>query len=146
MFHYVYDENDIPAKVNGNYISKEDLAEELAFLREEKFYFPTWAEVRDYVDGKLLLPDKSIVLTFDDGAYSFLDNGIPVLEQYRTPATSFMITSNKGRKKVRKYQSRYVTYESHSHDMHKSGGKVGHGHHARGGAGGSQKIHPDRRQ
>ena len=127
MFHYVYDENDIPAKVNGNYISKEDLAEELAFLKEEKFYFPTWNEVRDYVDGKLLLPDKSIVLTFDDGAYSFLDNGIPVLEQYRTPATSFMITSKKGRKKVRKYQSRYVTYQSHSHDMHKSGGKVGHG-------------------
>jgi hypothetical protein len=77
MFHYVYDENDIPAKVNGNYISKEDLAEELAFLKLEHFYFPTWKEVRDYVDGKLLLPDKSIVLTFDDGAYSFLDNGIP---------------------------------------------------------------------
>jgi len=127
MFHYVYDENDIPAKVNGNYISKEDLAEELAFLKMEHFYFPTWKEVRDYVDGKLLLPDKSIVLTFDDGAYSFLDNGIPVLEQYRTPATSFMITSKKGRKKVRKYQSRYVTYQSHSHDMHKSGGKIGHG-------------------
>ena len=117
MFHYVYDENDIPAKVNGNYISKEDLAEELAFLKMEHFYFPTWKEVRDYVD----------VLTFDYGAYSFLDNGIPVLEQYRTPATSFMITSKKGRKKVRKYQSRYVTYQSHSHDMHKSGGKIGHG-------------------
>ena len=127
MYHYVYDENDIPAKVNGNYISKEDLAEELAFLKEEGFYFPTWREVRDYVDGKLLLPDKSIVLTFDDGAYSFLDNGIPVLEQYKTPATSFVITSKKGKKKVKKYQSRYVIYESHSHDMHKGGGKIGHG-------------------
>lgn len=127
MYHYVYDESNVPKGVNGNYISKGDLAEELAFLKAEDFYFPTWQEVRDYVDGKLLLPEKSIVLTFDDGAYSFLDNGIPVLEKYRTPATSFVITSKKGKKKVRKYQSKYVTYESHSDDMHRGGGKIGHG-------------------
>ncbi|MDO4870427.1 MAG: DUF5011 domain-containing protein [Bacillota bacterium] len=129
MYHYVYDENDIPSDVNANYISKEDLSEELDWLIQEGYYFPTWQEVRDYVDGKLLLPEKSIVITFDDGAYSFLDNGIPVLEKYKVPATSFVITSHDGKKKLatEKYQSEYVQYESHSHDMHRGGGNIGHG-------------------
>ena len=127
MYHYVYDENDVPSGVNGNYISTADLAEELEFLKEQDFYYPSWQEVRDYVDGKLLLPEKSVVLTFDDGAYSFLDNGIPVLEKYQVPATSFVITSNKGEKKMAKYQSEYVNFQSHSHNMHRPGGKIGHG-------------------
>lgn len=127
MYHYVYDENNIPDDVNGNYISQKDLAEELAWLKDQDYYFPTWKEVRDYVDGKLLLPEKSIVLTFDDGAVSFLKNGIPLLEEYKTPATSFVITSKNGREKVEKYRSKYVTYESHSDNLHRGGGNIGHG-------------------
>lgn len=127
MYHYVYDENNIPDDVNGNYISQKDLAEELTWLKDQDYYFPTWKEVRDYVDGKLLLPEKSIVLTFDDGAVSFLKNGIPLLEEYKTPATSFVITSKNGREKVGKYRSKYVTYESHSDNLHRGGGNIGHG-------------------
>ena len=126
MYHYVYDENDIPAKVNGNYISKEDLAEELSFLKEEGFYFPTWREVRDYVDGKLMLPEKSIVLTFDDGEKKTLEKLVPVLDACRVPATSFLITSKKGETKVKEYTSEYLLYESHTHDMHRAGGVPGH--------------------
>ncbi len=130
MFHYVYDENDPPEDLHkryGNYISAQALEEELNWLVSENYYFPTWDEVRAYIDGELLLPDKSVVLTFDDGAMSFLDVGIPVLEKCKTPATSFLITKNKGAEKVQKYASKYVDYESHSHDMHRSGGNVGHG-------------------
>lgn len=130
MYHYVYDENDPPDDLNqrfGNYISTQDLEEELEWLNEEDYYYPTWQEVRDYIDGKLLLPEKSIVLCFDDGAMSFLENGIPVLEKYKVPATCFMITSSNGEEKIAEYQSEYVIYESHSHNMHRPGGNIGHG-------------------
>ena len=130
MYHYVYDRNDPPDDLNhrfGNYIEAHDLEEELNWLKSEDYYFPTWQEVRDYVDGKLLLPDKSIVLCFDDGAKSFLKVGIPVLEKCQVPATCFMITSGDGAKKVKKYQSQYVTYQSHSDNMHRPGGNIGHG-------------------
>ena len=130
MYHYVYDEEDPPEDLYqryGNYISAQDLEEELTWLNEEGYYYPTWEEVRDFIDGKLILPEKSIVLCFDDGAKSFLENGIPVLEKCKVPATCFMITSSNGREKVRKYRSRYVTYESHSNDMHRAGGYIGHG-------------------
>ncbi len=130
MYHYVYDENDPPEDLYhrfGNYISMQALEEELNWLNEEGYYYPTWEEVRAYVDGKLLLPDKSIVLCFDDGSKTFLEYGIPVLEKCKVPATCFMITTNNGEQKISKYKSDYVTYESHSHDMHRGGGNIGHG-------------------
>ena len=130
MYHYVYDEEDPPEDLYrryGNYISVQALEEELGWLREEDYYFPTWKELRDYVDGELILPEKSIVLCFDDGAKSFLENGIPVLERYEVPATCFLITSSDGEEKTAEYKSDYVAYESHSHDMHRAGGYIGHG-------------------
>lgn len=130
MFHYVYDENDPPEdlyKRYGNYISAQALEKELLWLKSENYYFPTWDEVRDYIDGKLILPDKSIVITFDDGTKNFMELGIPVLEKCKVPATSFVITKNKGEEKVKKYASKYVTFESHSHNMHRPGGNIGHG-------------------
>ena len=130
MYHYVYDENNPPDDVNdryNNYIEVKDLSEELQYLIDNKYYFPTWQEVRDYVDGKMILPDNSIVLCFDDGAKSFLDVGIPILEKYKVPATCFMITKGGGAKKVKDYPSEYVTYQTHSHEMHQGGGSIGHG-------------------
>ena len=130
MFHYVYDEDDPPEdlyKRYGNYISAQALEKELLWLKSENYYFPTWDEVRDYIDGKLILPDKSIVITFDDGTKNFMELGIPVLEKCKVPATSFVITKNKGEEKVKKYASKYVTFESHSHNMHRPGGNIGHG-------------------
>ena len=38
-----------------------------------------------------------------------------------------MITSKNGREKVGKYRSKYVTYESHSDNLHRGGGNIGHG-------------------
>lgn len=130
MYHYVYDENDLPDDLYnrfGNYISQQDLEEELNWLNEEGYYYPTWKEVREYVDGKRLLPSKSIVLCFDDGAKSFLEYGIPVLEKCKVPATCFMITSSDGENKIAEYESEYVTYQSHSDNMHRGGGHIGHG-------------------
>ena len=130
MYHYVYDENDPPEDLHkryGNYVSAQALEEELNWLNSEGYYYPTWDEVRAYVDGELLLPEKSVVITFDDGEMSFLLNGIPVLEKCHVPATSFLITKNKGAEKAARFASEYVTYQSHSHNMHRTGGSIGHG-------------------
>ena len=129
MFHYVYDENDPPDDLHrryGNYISAQALIEEMEWLKSEDYYFPTWKEVRAYVDGKLILPDKSVVLTFDDGERYTLEHLLPVLEACRVPVTSFLITSKDGEDKVREYTSEFLFYGSHTHDMHRAGGVPGH--------------------
>ena len=127
MYHYVYDKDNPPSKLNNNYIEVDALEEELKYLVENDYFFPTWEEVRKYIDGELLLPEKSIVLTFDDGSRNFLELGAPLFDKYKIPVTSFLITSKKGEDKVSKYESDYVTFQSHSHNMHRAGGYIGHG-------------------
>ena len=77
----------------------------------------------------LSLPDKSVILTFDDGEYGFLNLGIPLLEQYGVPATSFIECSRGDIEEVlRDYASPYVCFESHSYDLHHAGyTPIGHG-------------------
>lgn len=127
MYHFVYDKDDPPKDLNNNFIEVHALEEELQYLVENEYYFPTWEEVRQYVNGDLLLPEKSVVLTFDDGAYSFLDIGVPLFEKYQIPVTSFLIANIDGKEKVEKYASEYMTFQSHSYNMHRGGGNIGHG-------------------
>lgn len=127
MYHYVYDKSNPPEDLNNNYIDVQTLEEELQYLTENNYYFPTWEEVRQYVSGELLLPEKSVVLTFDDGSVSFLDLGVPLFNKYKVPVTSFLIGSYDGESKVAKYASEYLTFQSHSYNMHRAGGNVGHG-------------------
>lgn len=128
MYHYVYDKDNPPKEeLNSNFIEVDDLEEELKYLTENHYYYPTWEEVQKYVNGDLLLPEKSVVLTFDDGAYSFLNLGVPLFEKYKIPVTSFLIGNIDGEKKVKKYASEYLTFQSHSYNMHRGGGNIGHG-------------------
>lgn len=130
MYHYVYDENNPPEDLEArysNYITTTELEKEFNWYKEEGYYFPTWQEVREYVDGKLLLPEKSVVLTFDDGNKNFLKYGIPIAEKCQVPITSFVITSYDGKEKIKEYSNEYVNWQSHSHNMHRGGGNIGHG-------------------
>ena len=127
MYHYVYTADDKPASVNGNYILDTDLKAQLDYLQKNDYYFPSFTELRAYIDGKISLPEKSVILTFDDGAQYFLSYGLPILNEYKIPATSFLIGVQGGPEKVTEYASSYVAFESHSYDMHRPGGNVGHG-------------------
>lgn len=128
MYHYVYDKDNPPKEeLNSNFIEVHALEEELKYLTENNYYYPTWEEVQKYAEGDLLLPEKSVVLTFDDGAYSFLNLGVPLFEKYKIPVTSFLIGNIDGEKKVKKYASEYMTFQSHSYNMHRGGGNIGHG-------------------
>ena len=128
MYHYVYTEDDQPDTLNANYLLDTKLGEQLAYLVENDFYFPSYPELRAFLEGEHSLPAKSVVLTFDDAQKGFLKYGIPLLEKYRVPATSFVIASQESAPdKVIDYRSPYVSFQSHSYDMHKAGGSIGHG-------------------
>lgn len=127
MFHYVYDKNSPPETLTSNHIEKDALAEEFKYLQDNQYYYPTWDEVRDYLEGKLILPEKSVVITFDDGP-TFMEIGIPLLQQYQVKATSFVITSYFNSKEMlESYRTEYLDFQSHSNDMHRGGGSLGHG-------------------
>lgn len=131
MYHDVYDPANPPegAATNQNMISTTSLDEQLQWLNDNSYYYPSWAELRAYIDGTHSLPDKSCVLTFDDGAQGFLNLGIPELEKHKIPATSFLICSDGDiLDKLSQHASPYVVFQSHSFDMHRAGyTQKGHG-------------------
>ena len=122
MYHYVYDEGKPPAKMDANYISNTKLEAELKWLSDNDYYYPSFAELRAYLEGTHSLPKKSVVLTFDDGEQGFLDYGTPLLNKYHVPATSYIIGSDPNfTEKVSTYMSEYVSFQSHTYDLHRDG-------------------------
>jgi peptidoglycan/xylan/chitin deacetylase (PgdA/CDA1 family) len=128
MYHYVYSADDVPSDLNTNYILDTDLAAQLEYLVENNYYYPSYQELRAFVEGTHSLPAKSVILTFDDGAASFITHGIPVLNEYKVPATSFIEASYDETSGVSKtYATPYVQFQSHSYYMHHGGSGVGQG-------------------
>lgn len=131
MYHDVYDPANPPegATTNQNMISTTSLDEQLQWLNDHSYYYPSWAELAAYIEGKHSLPERSCVLTFDDGTQGFLNLAIPELEKHKIPATSFLICSDADvLDKLSQHASPYVVFQSHSFDMHRAGyTQKGHG-------------------
>ena len=118
MYHFFYDKSKETGK-DGNWIDISDFEEQMKYLSENDFYFPTWEQVENYIDGKQELPEKSVVITVDDGDPSFFELAVPIIQKYKILTTSFVITYWYGNRANDKQD--YVSYQSHSYDMHKAG-------------------------
>lgn len=128
MYHYVYDPANPPDNVDANWIPTTTLEPQLQYLAQNNFYYPSWPEVQAFLAGSHSLPKHSIVMTFDDGEPHFFQYGTPLLAKYKIPATSFIIGADgEALNKMKTYATPYLEYESHSYDMHRAGGNVGHG-------------------
>lgn len=120
MYHFFYDEATGETGRDNNYMEIHDFEEQIKYLAENDYYVPTWEEVVSYVNGEKGLPEKSVVITVDDGDESFFRLAVPVLEKYNFTATSFVITSWYGHV-VSTYTSSAIDYQSHSDNMHRAG-------------------------
>lgn len=118
MYHFFYDKTKGKAQDN-NWLEISAFEEQIKYLSENDFYLPSWKEVEDYIDGTTILPEKSIVITVDDGDDSFFELAVPILQKYNVDATSFVITSWYGARANDKQKN--VSYQSHSDSMHVSG-------------------------
>ena len=121
MYHFFYDEAAGETGRDANFMEISSFDNQMKYLSENNFYFPTWDEVNDYLDDKTELPYKSIVVTADDGDESFFRLAVPVINKYDVKATSFIVTSWTGKATVDELKSNKLFFESHSHDMHEAG-------------------------
>jgi len=121
MYHWFYDESAGETGANGNWMEISEFAEQMKYLSENGYYFPAWDEVYDFIDGVITLPEKSVVITIDDGHESFFRLALPIITEYQINVTSFLITSENGTEAINEHQSSLISYRSHSHDMHRAG-------------------------
>ena len=117
MYHFFYD--DINDKMDNNCLDINMFEKQLKYMTENDYYFPTWDEVNDYIDGNLKLPSKSVVLTVDDGNPTFFMFAVPMLQKYHVPATSFVILDMYP--DIYDPTMDYVIWGSHSVNMHQAG-------------------------
>lgn len=121
MYHFFYDETLGEVGIDNNYMEIHAFEEQMKYLDENDYYFPSWQEVADFVDGKITLPEKSVVVTIDDGHRSFFRLAVSVIEKYDIKVTSFLITSRLSDRSFTYLKSSKLNFESHTHDMHRGG-------------------------
>lgn len=74
-------------------ISPEKLNEELMIVKELGYTTITISELTDYLNNNNPIPEKSIVITFDDGYTDNYVHAFPILKELNMKATIFMIAS-----------------------------------------------------
>lgn len=121
MYHFFYDASKGEKGTDNNWMEVSAFEAQMKYLADNNYYFPSWNEVEAYINGTKTLPAKSVVITIDDGDASFIKYAIPIIEKYNVKATSFVVTSWNGNWLPKSYKSSYLDFQSHSHDMHRSG-------------------------
>lgn len=103
-------------------LKESKFREQLDYLRDNGFKTLTMDEFYKWMYGEIELPEKSVLLTIDDGAKGTgKHNGnilIPTLEEYDMHATLFLIA---GWWDIENYRSKNLDIQSHTFDMHQYG-------------------------
>jgi peptidoglycan/xylan/chitin deacetylase (PgdA/CDA1 family) len=97
MYHYV-DEEPPPAGpyADGLTVRTPDFVKELRYLAENGHHTVSLADAYLTMAGLRDLPEKPVVLTFDDGGLDNYEVAFPLLKEYGFVGTFFVITERVG--------------------------------------------------
>ncbi|MGE5626747.1 MAG: polysaccharide deacetylase family protein [Solirubrobacterales bacterium] len=98
----IYNESSIPVlmyhsidyeKGNELRVPLKNFEEQMQYLKEAGFTTLTLEELYNFFTNNKPIPEKSVVITFDDGYQDNYTNAYPVIKKYGLKATVFVITS-----------------------------------------------------
>jgi len=78
-------------------ISLEAFEQQMGYLANHHFETLTSHQLYDYLEGRLVVPSKAVLITFDDGLLSTKEFAYPILKQYGFSAIQHIISSRTGR-------------------------------------------------
>ncbi len=81
---------------NALTVSTSEFAAQMDYLDQAGYHTITPAELADALENGASLPDKPVVITFDDGYLDNYQNAYPILERYHQKATIFLISDYVG--------------------------------------------------
>lgn len=79
-------------KKNPYSVTKEQLIRHFTMLKENGYHPISFPQYADALEGKATLPEKPVLLTFDDGYISFYNEIYPLLKQFQYPALFAFVT------------------------------------------------------
>ena len=128
MYHH------LEKNLNNNVvISPENFENQIKYLKYAGYNTITTQQLYDYLNGSIQLPQKPILITFDDGYLSNYEMAYPILKKYNMHAEIFVIASRILEKDVEISHSNeipkmswdqlremkdYISVQSHSWDSH----------------------------
>ncbi len=132
MYHHIAEEGD-----GGVTISADCFEEQIAALHEAGYTAVSLDDLYAYVEEGRDLPEKPILITFDDGYESNYQIAFPILEEYGMEAVIFTIGVSVGKdtykdtgvaitphfsyEEAREMaESGVISIQSHTYDMHQS--------------------------
>ncbi|MCA1065268.1 polysaccharide deacetylase family protein [Rossellomorea sp. AcN35-11] len=138
-YHRIIKEKDltkrhyIKGKINPMIVTTENFRKQMDYLEKNGFTTLTLSELYAFLTNDLDIPDKSVVLTFDDGYKDNYIEAYPILKERGFKAANFIITGAISNR-LQTYTPKYVQYfstkelsaacdvfhfESHTYDLHK---------------------------
>ncbi|MBR5914221.1 MAG: polysaccharide deacetylase family protein [Selenomonadaceae bacterium] len=103
-------------------VTPEEFAAQLDYLQQNGYTTITLREFMQAKHGKITLPEKPIILTFDDGYDNNYTEMLPILEAHDMKAVVYVITNELGKEgyltldQVKDMQGRGVEIGSHTAD------------------------------
>ena len=95
----------------GKYvIPPETLEEDIIYLKNAGYETLFVSDIIDFVSGKIVLPEKAVALTFDDGHYNFLSQVVPILREREAKATVSVVGAFTDRETGQTRRSSYFSY------------------------------------
>ena len=82
----------IDGELNPMVVTKEEFTKQMKYLKDNSFVTLTLPELYLFLIGEMDLPDKSVLLTFDDGYKDNFVEAYPVLKKHGFSAVNFVIT------------------------------------------------------
>jgi peptidoglycan/xylan/chitin deacetylase (PgdA/CDA1 family) len=115
MYHSI-DNNDVFFTVKPEVFVKQ-----MKYLKDKNYQVISLAKLVEILESKNPLPDKAIVITFDDGYQDNYTNAWPVLKKHNFPATIFLTTGLIGQEMTTSQGSLPMLNWSQIEEMHHSG-------------------------
>nr|WP_051330790.1 polysaccharide deacetylase family protein [Aneurinibacillus terranovensis] len=138
MYHHILRTSENKKfRNNAAVITPEAFAAQMKILHDNGYQTINLNTLEQYVNRKIKLPKKTVVLTFDDGYLSDFIYASPVLRRYHFKAAMFLMTGSM-KKNPEKFNpdilnhvswselpknSDVFTYEAHAHHFHRLLGK-----------------------
>ena len=101
-------------------VPPEEFKKQMQYLHNEGYHSITLDEVYDYVTKGTELPDKPVLITFDDGYIDNYQHAMPILKEYNMKATLFMISGSVGENRfvgleqLKEMQANGIDIQSHT--------------------------------
>ena len=88
----------------------------IKYLQDNNYLTLSMSELELFLDKKIQIPKKTVVITLDDGARNY--NAAELAEKYESYMTYFIITGTYDTTKL--IDNPYIEYQSHTDSLHKN--------------------------